>query len=178
MTRRAAAVALLLAAVPAQAEEPPPVLKVIAPGNEPLLGEMLGGSLPGGCALEGASIDRTRVVARYACAAGPATITLLHASDPAAGAAALHTAAFAVAASAPRELVDAVAAQVRAREAAFRWVTVEAPPSAAGPAEAQAGPPPPHRFFTAPGSFAAAVLGVAAVAGAAFLVAFRRRPPA
>lgn len=149
------------------------VLKVIAPGNEPLLGEMLGGSLPGGCALTGASIERTRVVARYACAAGPASLTLQHPNDPATPADAHRTAAFAV--SGPGELRDAVAAQIRAREAAFRWVTVEAPPAHQGPTEALAGPPPPHRFFAEPASFGAAALGVALAAGAAWIAALRGR---
>jgi hypothetical protein len=148
-------------------------LKVIAPGNEPLLGEMLGGSLPGGCALEGASIDRTRIVARYACADGPASLTLLHPSDPGAPADALRTAAFAVAG--PPALRDAVAAQLRAREATFRWVTVEAGPAAPGPTEALAGPPPPHRFFAEPASFGAAALALAVAASAALFAALRRR---
>jgi hypothetical protein len=98
---------------------------VIEPGQEALLLAMLGGSaeLPGGCRLAGASVDRTVVVARYTCPAGPARIELHHPSD--ATPAAPRTGSFAIVVppgeQVPPELIDALGAGLRGREREFRW---------------------------------------------------------
>jgi tetratricopeptide (TPR) repeat protein len=108
----------------------------IPPGQEKLVLEMCGGDepLPGGCRLAGASIDKSVIVARYACKGGAEhALELRHASVKE-GALAT-TVAFSIA---PKEgapeadLVGAVAARVRKREEKFRWVepqptNVEAP---------------------------------------------------
>ena len=102
---------------------------IIEPGQEALLLAMLGGSaeLPGGCHLAGASVEKSLVVARYACAVGPVRIELHHPSD--APPAAPRTASFAVVAPpgerAPAELIDALAERLRGREGAFHWTADE-----------------------------------------------------
>lgn len=118
----------------------------IPPGQEALLERMLGDGvpLPGGCRLETATVDRSVVRARYACAEGASVPLELH---PAAAdvAARQTTAQFAIAApegpgaadpetgaAAVRDaLVAAVATLVRANEAQFRWTQVNRPPAGA-----------------------------------------------
>jgi hypothetical protein len=137
-----------LTASPAWAQSPPPSASpppadssaplalseaAIPPGQEALLADMLGkgASLPGGCAWTGASIDRTRVAATYGCSAGKASLELVHPSR-AQGAGGARTAKFAVIPKdgpPPAELVEAVAARIREREAGFRWAEVQPPPS-------------------------------------------------
>jgi hypothetical protein len=105
-------------------------LAFIGPGQEELLAEMLGKSsaLPGGCAWAGASVERARVVSSYGCAGGRVEIELRHPGD-AVDAADARTASFAIhvrasaAPAAPAGLVEAIEARVRAREAAFHWLT-------------------------------------------------------
>jgi hypothetical protein len=98
---------------------------IIEPGQEAVLLAMLGGSedLAGGCRLEGASVERTIVVARYTCAGSAARMELRHPSD--APPAAPRTEAFALVVPAgepiPTALVEALGARIRAREGAFRW---------------------------------------------------------
>jgi hypothetical protein len=118
-----ALIAATLLAVPAVArgQGAPPV---IGPGQEPLLADMLGKgtALPGDCAWAGATVEQTRVVSWYTCAGARVEIELRHPTD--AVAAAARTDRFAIrtrAASPPPGLVDALAARIRAREAAFVW---------------------------------------------------------
>src|SRR5262249_18932167 len=54
---------------------------VIPPGQEALAMRMLGGELPGGCRFLGASIEKTQVTARYACAEAETRIALRHPED-------------------------------------------------------------------------------------------------
>src|SRR6185295_493776 len=53
---------------------------VIEPAAEPFLGDMLGSAqtLPGGCTLRGAQIERTSVLASYTCSNGDVVLQLLH----------------------------------------------------------------------------------------------------
>lgn len=107
-------------------------VKVIAPGNEKLIGDMLGTGvdLPGGCKLASASIDRTRVVAKYAC--GKDVVIELHHPSDGEGAAA-RTARFALVpkGEAPAELITALAERIKAREEPWRWISAESPGLAA-----------------------------------------------
>lgn len=161
-------VLLLAAAVRAQEPTPePPVVTeegpfaVIPPGQEELLGEMVGrgSELPGGCTLTAGRIEQAAVSATYACRDGEVVIELVH--PHVAGRGATRTERFAVQAARgtpPEGLVAAIADRVRAREQVFEWKVL--------------GPPP---------RFAAgwlAPIGAAAV-GALLLVVFwrRRRAP-
>jgi hypothetical protein len=158
------------------------LLKVIPPGNEKLVADMLGSgaTLPEQCALTGASIEPTRVVAAYACGGRPATIELRYKGDPEAATAAARTAEFAVLAraGAPAALVDDVTARIRAREKAWRWVTseVQGHDAAKEARPAAAGTPAPHRFFVSPTSFGGAALLTSALSSLIWLLAWRRRP--
>jgi tetratricopeptide (TPR) repeat protein len=119
---------MLLAPASSRAQEE--FVKVIPPGNEALVAAMLGSGadLPGKCSLGGAAIDRTKIVATYACDGRKATIELVSPSSREAGAAAARTAQFALIArdDPPKALVDDVAARVAAREKDWRWVSAEA----------------------------------------------------
>jgi hypothetical protein len=90
---------------------------------------MLGGSdgPVGGCAFEGASVERTFVVARYACKDGPRRVELRHPDD--ARPDAPRTASFAVVVpqgeDVPPAWVNALATRVRSHEDAFRWTAEE-----------------------------------------------------
>lgn len=105
-------------------------VKVIPPGHEKLIGEVLGGAaLPDKCALDHASIERTKIVAAYECAGKKATVELHHPADPEAAAPAARTAQFALVTKgeAPRALVDEIAKRLAAAETSWRWVSAEAP---------------------------------------------------
>lgn len=106
-------------------------VKVIPPGNEALVSEMVGNaaSLPEKCALDRVSIDRTKVVAAYVCDAKHVAIELVHPKSPDAAGAAATTKEFAIVAKdgPPRALVDAITARVAEREKAWRWTSAEAP---------------------------------------------------
>ena len=79
-----------------------------------------GETLPGTCRYEGASVSGDRVVARYRCEGGEATLELRHPSEQAATA---RTDRFALVAGegAPAELVRSVAERVRRLESRFVW---------------------------------------------------------
>jgi hypothetical protein len=101
---------------------------VIQPGVEPLFGEMLGigQTLPGGCTLSDGQIERTAVLATYACGGGQVVLQLLHPGI--APRDAVRTQRFAVTVkrgAPPAGLIDAVAERIRAREAAFEWTSVD-----------------------------------------------------
>jgi hypothetical protein len=96
--------------------------RVIPPGNERVALEMLSGHLPKDCEFGGASISTTFVVARYRCAGREVNIELHDVSE--AQGALEKTREFALLASpapAPPDLVQAVKANVLAREANWRW---------------------------------------------------------
>jgi hypothetical protein len=116
--------------LPATASADAPSVKVIPPGNEKLIAEMLGdgAKLPGDCAFHGAALDRTFVAAKYACGgAAEVTVELRHPSDAPAGA--RHTKEFALVpkGEAPPALVEALEHQIAAREGEWRWLSAEAP---------------------------------------------------
>jgi hypothetical protein len=98
---------------------------LIEPGQETVLAAMLGGSatLPGECRLESASVDKSVVVAQYACADGRPRVELHHPSQ--APPAAARTERFAVVLppqrGASQAFVDALVGRIRAREGEFRW---------------------------------------------------------
>ncbi|MFO0755167.1 MAG: hypothetical protein U0359_01645 [Byssovorax sp.] len=122
-----ALVAALALAFPAAAEGDG-FVKVIAPGNEKLIAEMLGTgeSLPGGCKLASASIDRTQVVAHYDCGRD-VVVELHHPSD--AKSAPSRTSRFALVPKGdpPADLMSALAERIKAREERFRWISAESP---------------------------------------------------
>jgi tetratricopeptide (TPR) repeat protein len=133
--------------VPAAADDT--FVKVIPPGTEKLVGEMLGGDapLPGGCKLDRAAIDRTKVVATYACGGAGAAVELHHPSDPEAKKPAARTAQFALVTKGdvPAALLDDLVARVTAKEPSWRWISAEAPGLGAvadGPAPAGDGAKP------------------------------------
>src|SRR5579883_795426 len=103
---------------------------VLPAGQERLFAEMLGegAALPGGCAFDGAALDRTFVRARYRCAAGSVEIELRHPGDAAAAGAKRTTREFAIVArgDAPPSLLDGIEERVRGRERAFHWASAEA----------------------------------------------------
>src|SRR2546422_9753986 len=53
---------------------------VILPGAEPMFADMLGSgqTLPGGCTVGDAEIERTSVLATYTCGGGQVVLQLLH----------------------------------------------------------------------------------------------------
>jgi len=112
----------------------------LGPGHEDLVLAMTGGSerLPGGCALDGASIDRVLIRARYRCDDGTAPVLVLR--HPSTSDAAVRTASFALepSADAPSALVEAIAARVRARESELPWDVHDLPagPRSSAPATA------------------------------------------
>lgn len=117
--------------------------RVIPPGQETLVQDLLGGDdpLPGGCRLRDAAIGPRGIVARYACAAGEAELELGDVEDAAEGA--RRTAKFAVLprGAPPPGLLEAVETRVRAGEAGFVWYRPDAP-SMDRAVEAPAGPAP------------------------------------
>lgn len=123
------ACALVIAAGVAGAGEG--YVDVIPPGNEALVAAMTGSgaALAGKCSLDGAAIDRTKVIARYTCDGRAAAIELVSPNSAEAGAAAARTKRFALIAKddPPKALIDDVAARVAAREGEWRWVSAEAP---------------------------------------------------
>lgn len=151
MRRAAVVLALAIAAVltSGRALAGDDFVKVIPPGNEKLIGEMLGGALPEKCALAGASIERTKIVATYTCAGNTVTISLHHPADPAAATPNAKTAEFAIVAKAgaPRPLVDELASKIAAREREWRWVSAEAP-GLGVPADAPSAPTTPGKALT------------------------------
>jgi hypothetical protein len=97
---------------------------VILPGSEDLFAEMLGKgeTLAGGCKLTDGKIERSSVLATYACGAGDVGIELDHPASPSAGA--VRTDRFAIAVKSgtpPGDLVESVASHVRAHEGKFEW---------------------------------------------------------
>jgi tetratricopeptide (TPR) repeat protein len=124
---QAAACAGLL--LPAAARAQDDFVKVIPPGSERVVQEMLAGEPgPAGCTFVGAAIDRTLVRARYQCG-GPdqVTVELRHIGDDSGATA--KTAKFALVprGAVPEALVKAVAARVTEREGGWRWISAEAP---------------------------------------------------
>ncbi|MCB9787726.1 MAG: hypothetical protein H6744_13670 [Deltaproteobacteria bacterium] len=111
---------------------------VIAPGQEKLLGEMLGTGveLPGGCRFAGASVERDHVTGRYECAGGRAlAVELRHPSE--AQGRGVRTAQFSVLAPTgelPPDFSQALRQRIRAHEARWRWSSPNRAPVAANPA--------------------------------------------
>ncbi len=98
----------------------------IGPGQDALLERLLGGA-PGGCAFDGASVDKSRVLARYRCGGGEVALALAHPDE---GAAALATTArfrieSAGSVAPPATLVEALARHLRDGEAAFAWTRAD-----------------------------------------------------
>jgi hypothetical protein len=140
---------------------------VIPPGQEPLVGRMLGGDpLPGACRFDGASIEREKIVARYACGGGPLTVDLVHVRQ--AFPAAPRTAQFGLVVTkgdAPPGFTEALVDRVRREEGAWQWRVIEGTSAA----------PPPEAPAWAPWAVAAALLAVPAAMGAALGALLRRR---
>src|SRR5438046_2290078 len=127
----AAALGTTLAALAAAAQEPPQKpARVIPPGQEALLADMLGrgaGVLAKGCRFETAEVRRNFVLATYGCPRRSKAYVELHHPEASPNAP-VRTGQFAILvtsgqASIP-ELMRAVAARVSAREKQFRWLDV------------------------------------------------------
>jgi hypothetical protein len=97
---------------------------VIPPGQETLVLRMLGGDLPAGCKLLGASIETTQINARYACAAGEGRIFVRHPGDAPPAAVRAKQLALVVPEGSPLpvELTIALGERLRAEEAGWRWI--------------------------------------------------------
>jgi hypothetical protein len=93
-------------------------------GEEGIALAMLGkGETLAGCTLADAAIDKTHLNATYQCGEAKAVVVLDHVSK----ASAVKTEKFALSVGEPPpspELMDAVAAHVRAQEAQWKWVEV------------------------------------------------------
>ena len=127
--RLSGALVLVLLLLPSLAVADAPFVKVIQPGAEPLAARMLLGTIAG-CKATGVALDRTRVVARYACPGAETVIELHHPGD-AAGAVG-KTAQFAIVPGVPgRSLPPGFLAELTKRltdgESGWRWVAAEAP---------------------------------------------------
>jgi hypothetical protein len=107
----------------------------IPPGEEELLGTMLGQGVPlAGCTFSGAAVIYSSIQATYDCSGAPVSFELVHPSKAPPGA--IQTAEFAITlqgGSPPRSLADALVSRIRAQEAAFEWEWPAAVP--AGDAE-------------------------------------------
>jgi hypothetical protein len=102
--------------------EPP----VIPAGMEPLFADMLGSgaSLPAGCKFTDGKIERTTVLATYACQDGEVVLELVHPDGAPPGGVRTENFALSVkSGTAPQGLTDAIAERIRAREGAFSWKT-------------------------------------------------------
>lgn len=128
---RAAPLGLLCLALAACAPAPAPHECddcVIPPGQERAVLAMLGGREPlrGACRLETASVEGATVRASYRCPAGSVPVTLHHAAQAPPGS--LPAGVFGLECADPEArasgLLDDVAARVRARGDAVRWVPV------------------------------------------------------
>lgn len=106
---------------------------VVPPGMESSVMAMFRGPFSGGaCRLQGASLERERVVATYRCEGG-ATAAVIDAMHPTRSPPdATRTEQFALSlragSSAPPSLLTGLAASVRAGEASWRWARIEAAP--------------------------------------------------
>jgi hypothetical protein len=136
-----AALAVVLQIAHAEPEEPPAPADadrqseryVLPASAEPLLSDMLGNeqALPGGCTFSNGSIERTFVLATYACGDGQVVLQLLHPEVAPRGG--VRTQRFALTVKSgtpPAGFVEAIGDRIRAREAAFEWTV--APAYAAG----------------------------------------------
>jgi hypothetical protein len=144
---RRAALCLALLAVALVAGVDARAASVIRPGQERVVAAMLatGETLPGGCTLAGALVERQLITARFTCdGAAERVVELRHRDevpDPAAT-----TAQFALTspdAALPPGFLAALEARVRANEARFSWSTPATPTGAApdaGPGRARADP--------------------------------------
>ncbi|MFT3769854.1 MAG: hypothetical protein QM820_30855 [Minicystis sp.] len=144
---------------------------VIPPGQEAIVGRMLGGALPGGCRFAGASIEKTQVSARYACADGERRIALRHPSEALDAAVRSKQLAVVVPAGSalPQELVAALGDRLRAEDATWRWL---AEGRSLGRTIEEAGLPPRARRLVLPLG-AAAAIAFAATFGVALALARR-----
>jgi len=136
---------------------------VIVPGKEQLLAQMLGlgADLPAECSFAGGDIDRTFVHGKYTCPGGEVVLDVRHVDAGKAPVAT--TAKFAisiVSGSAPAGLVDAVAAQIRAREAEFEWKWIE----------------PPQKPLSQTNTMLIGSVGIALAAIVGFVLRRRKRP--
>lgn len=97
---------------------------VIPPGEEAIATRLLGGELPAGCALLGASLARTRVEARYSCGGVEGELALVHPSE--APLATVRSAELALVVPSdsplPRALVATIGARLRTEGGAWRWL--------------------------------------------------------
>src|SRR5690349_17278261 len=119
MPRRIALFLLLavFAFAPARAQ-------VIPPGQEELLGAMLGkgAPLPDGCAPADGVIDGDAVRATYHCASGDVVLQLSHSSARTPQSTVTRQFALTVLSGSPRrDLLAAIEALIRARESEFEW---------------------------------------------------------
>jgi hypothetical protein len=124
----------------------PDLVPLIRPGQEEILGRMLGRGevLPGGCRLTGGKVEDNVVAATYACDSAGITLRLMHPSKAADDA--VRTANFAVVrgdGSPPAGLLEAVTEHVRENESAFEWLLEAGRATSVDDASG----PPPHGYL-------------------------------
>src|SRR5207244_1016996 len=108
--------------------------EVVGPGQEELLADILGrgAALPGKCTLAAGQIAGGVIAATYNCSGGEVVVELRHPAKAPAGARRTSRFAIVVRSGSPaRGLLDALAARIRSREAAFQWTHVVPAPSPA-----------------------------------------------
>lgn len=103
-----------------------PRKNVIPPGQEELLGEMLGrGETLAGCQLDNGKVDHALVKVVYSCPSGEVELELVHPSVAPEGA--TKTERFAIMlqrGTAPEGLIPALASRIRSKESTFEWKLV------------------------------------------------------
>src|SRR5215470_5150772 len=97
----------------------------IPPGQEEVVGAMLGGSvaLPGDCKLVTGNLEKTTIEATYACSSGDVVIELRH--PAAAPIDATRTEKFALRVergTPPADLQSVLLSRIRERESQFHWI--------------------------------------------------------
>ena len=103
---------------------------VIPPGQEELLGKMLGlgTALPGPCKFTGAEAHYAVIRATYGCPQGEVVFELHHPSDaPQGGTATARFAIVTLSGSPPQGLTDALASLIRSQETGFEWKRLRPP---------------------------------------------------
>lgn len=128
------AIALALIIVPPILVSPCSAYEVIAPGQEPLLADMLGrgATLPGGCTFSAGQVESALVRGTFQCPGGAVVIELRRAGQAARATAVTDRFAILVASgSPPAGLIDALRSRIHEREADVSWASPGADAGAA-----------------------------------------------
>lgn len=175
-----AALGLWLLPVAAPCDADGAARPVIAPGQERVLGAMLGADAAwaSGCELDDARVEHSSIRTSYKCPGGAVTIELGHPSTAAGDA--LRTRQFAVAVvggAPPPGFVSELEARVLAHEAGFQWTWVS-PPATHTPApriETKL-PESAEQTVASRGTWLAALVGAVSLLWATWYLRRRSRP--